>query len=178
MADQHDNEASTRDTLGWPALLPGQVPVARDQLAQRAAWPPALLVHGQRGIGKHALALNFAQALLCESPRPDGLACGTCASCHYAGAGQHPDLMRLARQFDGDLLDSKDVDIISITRIRALIDFVQITSHQQRAKVAVIAGRADESAGRECVVENAGGTARGTYLILVADQPGRLPATV
>jgi DNA polymerase-3 subunit delta' len=67
----------------------------RAALAQRSTWPHALLVHGARGIGKHALALNLAQALLCEAPRPDGLACGQCASCRYAMAGQHPDLMRL-----------------------------------------------------------------------------------
>jgi DNA polymerase-3 subunit delta' len=149
-------------------------------LAQRAAWPPALLIYGQRGIGKHALALNFAQALLCESPRPDGLACGTCASCHYASAGQHPDLMRLELvEFDSDLLEFKDVDIISITRIRAMIDFVQITSHRQRAKVAVIAPaeRMNPQAAN-ALLKTLEEPPAGTYLILVADQPGRLPATI
>ena len=61
----------------------------------RATWPHALLLTGPRGIGKHALALGLARALLCESPTEEGLACGACASCRYAIAGQHPDLMRI-----------------------------------------------------------------------------------
>jgi DNA polymerase-3 subunit delta' len=40
-------------------------------------------------------SLGFAQALLCETPGADGLGCGTCAGCHLAIAGEHPDLMRL-----------------------------------------------------------------------------------
>ena len=75
--------------LPWLRLLPWQLDAARAALAQRATWPHALLVHGPRGIGKHALALNLAQALLCEAPRADGLACDECAGCRYAIAGQH-----------------------------------------------------------------------------------------
>src|SRR5215471_11834808 len=92
MADERDEAPAT---LRWQSLLPWQLAAARSALAQRATWPHALLVHGAKGIGKHALALGFAQALLCETPRPDGLACGHCPSCHYAVSGQHPDLMRL-----------------------------------------------------------------------------------
>ncbi len=106
----------------------------------RATLPPALLLHGPRGIGKHALALNLAQALLCEAPRADGLACGECAGCRYAIRGQHPDLLRLElTTIDEETGELAAVDTIAIDRVRALIDFVQLTSHRQRAKVAVIA---------------------------------------
>lgn len=180
MADERDIEVPKRDALGWPTLLPWQVEAARNELAQRATWPPALLIYGQRGIGKHALALNFAQALLCESPRADGLACGTCPSCHYATAGQHPDLMRLELiEFDSDVEEFKAVDTIGITRVRALIDFVQITSHRQRAKVAVIAPAERMNAqAANALLKTLEEPPAGTYLILVADQPGRLPATI
>jgi DNA polymerase-3 subunit delta' len=74
------------------ALFPWQVAAAREALARRDTWPHGLLLTGSRGIGKRALAMHFARALLCERPRPDGSACGACASCGYVNAGQHPDL--------------------------------------------------------------------------------------
>ncbi len=137
-------------------------------------------MHGPRGIGKHALALNFAQALLCEAPLGDGLACGECPGCRYAIAGQHPDLMRLELLMvdpdDGALVE---VDTITIDRVRALTDFVQLTSHRQRAKVAVIApAERMNAAAANALLKTLEEPPAGTYLILVSDRPGRLPATI
>jgi len=166
--------------LPWLPLLPWQLDTARAALAQRATWPHALLVHGPRGIGKHALALNFAQALLCEAPRADGLACGECAGCRYAIAGQHPDLMRLELQ----LVDPEEgtlvaVETIGIDRVRALTEFVQLTSHRQRAKVAVISpAERMNAAAANALLKTLEEPPPGTYLILVSDQPGRVPATI
>jgi DNA polymerase-3 subunit delta' len=52
----------------------------------------AVLLHGAAGIGKKVLALDYAQARLCESPRNDGHACGQCPACGWFAAGAHPDL--------------------------------------------------------------------------------------
>ncbi len=166
--------------LPWLALPPWRVATARAALAQRATWPHALLIHGPRGIGKHALALNLAQALLCESPRADGLACGNCPSCLYAVAGAHPDLMRLElREIDGDTGELKAVETIGVPRVRALIDFVALTSHRQRAKVAVIApAERMHVAAANALLKTLEEPPAGTYLILVAELIGRLPATI
>jgi DNA polymerase-3 subunit delta' len=177
MADERDVEPVR---LPWRSLLPWQAGPARAALAQKASWPHALLVHGPRGIGKHALALGFAQALLCESPRSDGLACGECPGCRYAEAGQHPDLMRLELLVidpeDGTLAS---VDTIAIDRVRALTEFVQLTSHRQRAKVAVIApAERMNAAAANALLKTLEEPPAGTFLILVADQPGRLPPTI
>ena len=177
MAEDRDVEPAR---LPWLALLPWQLDAARTALAQKSSWPHALLVHGPRGIGKHALALGFAQALLCEAPGPDGLACGACPGCRYAAAGQHPDLMRLELlEIDADDGTLKAVDTIGIDRVRALTQFVQLTSHRQRAKVAVIAP-ADRmnAAAANALLKTLEEPPAGTYLILVADQPGRLPPTI
>ena len=176
MADEREEAQAT---LPWQPLLPWQLATARASLAQRSTWPHALLVHGPDGIGKHALALGFAQALLCETPRSDGLACGHCPSCRYAVAGQHPDLMRvelLAPDADGVLAE---VDTITIDRIRALTEFVQLTSHRQRAKVAVIAP-ADRMnvAAANALLKTLEEPPPDTYLILVTEQPGRVPPTI
>ena len=169
---------STR--LPWRPLLPWQEAAARAHLAQRSSWPHALLVYGPCGIGKHALALNFAQALLCESPTPDNLACGSCPACHYVMAGQHPDLMRLELlAIDPDEGVLKAVETIAIDRVRALIEFAQLTSHRQRAKVAIIAP-ADRmnAAAANALLKTLEEPPPGTYFILVSDQPGRLPPTI
>jgi len=166
--------------LPWLPLLPWQLDAARGALAQRASWPHALLVHGPRGIGKRALALNFAQALLCEAPRADGLACGECPGCRYAIAGQHPDFMRLELMLvDPDEGTLATVETIGIDRVRALTEFVQLTSHRQRAKVAVIApAERMNAAAANALLKTLEEPPPGTYLILVSDQPGRLPATI
>jgi DNA polymerase-3 subunit delta' len=177
VTDERDGEPAR---LPWPVLLPWQVDVARAELARRATWPHALLVHGPRGIGKHALALHFAQALLCETPREDGLACGTCAGCRYAVAGQHPDLMRLELLVvdpEEDTLEA--VDSIGVDRVRSLTEFVHLTSHRQRAKVAVIApAERMNPAAANALLKTLEEPPPGTFLILVSDQPGRVPATL
>jgi len=166
--------------LPWPALPPWQAPLAATALAGRESWPHAMLISGPRGIGKHALALHFAQALLCEASRADGSPCGVCPGCRYAIAGQHPDLMRLELStFDETTGEWEAVDTIAVDRIRALIDFALLSSHRQRAKVAVIApAERMHPAAANAILKTLEEPPSGTYLILVSDQPGRLPATI
>ncbi len=57
----------------------------------RGSLPPALLVHGPRGVGKQHLGLWLGRLLLCADPSEDG-PCGTCESCHLASLVEHPDL--------------------------------------------------------------------------------------
>ena len=52
----------------------------------------AYLLHGPDGSGKRALALAFAQALLCDNGAPGGDACGTCRGCQKVRRLVHPDL--------------------------------------------------------------------------------------
>ncbi len=166
--------------LPWLPLLPWQPAPLAQLVAQRGTLAHAFLVHGPRGIGKHAFALGLAQALLCETPGPDGLGCGVCAGCHYAMAGAHPDLMRLELlQTDPDTGLLEAVDQIPVDRVRALIDFVEITSHRHRAKVAVVAP-ADRmnAAAANALLKTLEEPPAGTYLILVSDAPGRLAPTV
>jgi len=177
---------SERDTdagapaLPWLPLLPWQRSWAIEVLRGRATFPPALLLHGPRGIGKHALALNLAQALLCEAPRADGLACGECAGCRYAIRGQHPDLLRLElATIDDETGELVAVDTIAIDRVRALIDFVQLTSHRQRAKVAVIApAERLNVAAANALLKTLEEPPPLTYFVLVSAAPSRLPATI
>ena len=68
--------------------------------------------------------MHFAQALLCETPRADGFACGTCASCGYVAAGQHPDLRVLEPLEVDDDGEAKARRPHRVDRMRELIEWV------------------------------------------------------
>ena len=169
------------DTMvpGWPDLLPWQLSAARDALAAKATWPHAVLLDGPRGIGKRALALNLARGLLCETPAADGFACGACASCHYIAAGQHPDLQVIEPFVIDEDGEIKAQDPIPVDRIRSLIDWVQLTSHRGRAKVAVIVpAESMNLAAANALLKTLEEPPASTFLMLVTHQPGRVPATL
>jgi DNA polymerase-3 subunit delta' len=162
-----------------PRALPWLMPLAQDMLARRARWPHALMITGPQGIGKRDLADTFSRALLCETPRADGFACGTCDSCRYVAAGQHPDL-RLVEPIElDDDGEAKALEWIGVDRIRALIEWVQLTSHRRIAKVALIAPaeRMNPSAAN-ALLKTLEEPPPATYLMLVSHQPGRLPPTI
>ena len=171
MSDERDSALSP--------LFAWQREAAAAALAARARWPHALLLEGRRGIGKRALALHYAQALLCENPRPDGGPCGHCASCGYAHAGTHPDL-RLIEPIERDEEGNETkLDEIVVDRIRELIDFTQLSTHRQRAKVAVIIpGELMNPSAANALLKTLEEPPAGTHLILVSHQPGRLNATI
>ncbi len=172
-------EAGSVGPSSWPEFFPWQQDAARTALAARATWPHALLVDGPRGLGKRTLALNFARALLCESPRGDGIACGACAGCHYVAAGQHPDFQCIEPLEVGDDGDVKVLDAIPVHHIRTMIEWVHLTSHRGGAKVAVIVpAEAMNPAATNALLKTLEEPPPETFLILVAHQPGRLPATV
>ena len=180
MTLQQRDDDTTVSALPWMPLLPWQTRVAAELLARRESFPHALLIHGPRGIGKHALALGLAQGLICETPCADGTACGVCAGCHYAIAGQHPDLRRLELQrIDEETGDLVAVDQIAIDRVRGLIEFAALTSHRQRAKVAIIApAERMNPAAANALLKTLEEPQPGTYLILVSSEPARLAPTI
>jgi DNA polymerase-3 subunit delta' len=95
-------------------------------------------------------------------------------------AGQHPDLLRLELStFDEATGEWTSVDTIAVDRVRALIDFALLSAHRQRAKVAVIApAERMHPAAANALLKTLEEPPPGTFVILVSDQPGRLPATI
>ena len=71
----------------------GQADIKRRLLqeAREGRVPHALLLCGPPGCGKLALAISYAQYLLCREPG-EGDACGVCPSCRAARHFAHPDL--------------------------------------------------------------------------------------
>ena len=122
--------------------------------AMRGRLPHAILFHGPAGIGKADFIEAFAQALLCENVRPDGHACGACASCGWFVQGNHPDYRRVrpealedeAPAAEGDEAPAEEKKTksktaskeIKIEQVRALADFMNISTHRQGLRVVVL----------------------------------------
>lgn len=174
-----DDDVAAPPAAAPPALHPWLAPLARDLLSRRERFPHALLLSGPEGMGKRDLGLVLAQSLLCERPTPEGLACNACASCHYVVAGQHPDL-RLVEPVDVDEDGTvTPSEWIAVDKVRALIEWAQLTSHRRVAKVAIVApAERMNAAAANALLKTLEEPPPATYLLLVTHQPGRLAPTI
>lgn len=114
-------------------------------LARAGRLPHALLLRGREGIGKLAFAEALARALLCENPQRDGSACGHCVACAWMEQGSHPDCRVLkpespteAGEGEPEAPERKPRIQISVDQVRALSDFINMSSHRRGAKVVLI----------------------------------------
>src|SRR3954468_14410877 len=76
-------------------IYPWQGEAWRQLQQLRERLPHALLFYGAVGTGKSDFIETFAQSLLCEDVKPDGFACGVCASCGWFSQHNHPDYRRV-----------------------------------------------------------------------------------
>jgi DNA polymerase-3 subunit delta' len=156
-------------------------------LANRDRIPHALLVHGPAGIGKVEFARALAAGILCETPR-DTLACGVCASCHWLSQGNHPDFREIvpeAAQEDdeaeeaGAKADKAKSLVIKIDQIRAVSDFIALTTHRAGFRVLLIhPAEALQPAAANALLKTLEEPPPSTLIVLVSDRPARLLATI
>lgn len=119
---------------------------ALDGVPQRL--PAALLIYGQKGIGKQRLARALGQSLLCVNAASPGYPCGSCDGCHLFEIGNHPDFRFLQPQKDAED-NSKAVQpkssgakkaspLISVDAIRDLSQLTTTSAHRGGARVIMI----------------------------------------
>lgn len=133
--------------------------------------PQALLITGNRGLGKQYLASQFAFSLLCANPQSDGLYCGSCDSCKLLNAETHPDLINIQPEEVGKS--------ITIAQIRNLITQLTLKPQFEAYRVVIVSpadqmNHAAANAFLKCLEEP---TER-TLIILITDKPAKLPATI
>ena len=130
----------------------------------RARLPHAILLFGAEGIGKTIFAEHLAQSLLCETPDGTGHACGHCLSCGWFAQYSHPDYRRVRPELldqEDALSDDAEADAadktgeksseksaakasktpskeIVINQVRALADFMNISTHRQGRRVVLL----------------------------------------
>lgn len=169
---------------------------ARRLARDRTRLPHALLLAGEQGLGKNAFAEWLARLLLCARPQDDQ-PCGQCQSCTLFDAGSHPDLhvvqpeavyktsaARLAQYAlryppEDKSKESKDSTVIRIDQIRALIEASQ-TRPQIAAHKVLILSPADtlNMNAANSLLKLLEEPPPDSYLLLIADRPALLPATI
>jgi DNA polymerase III subunit delta' len=160
---------------------------AWDRLAaRRAQLPHALLISGQRGIGKFELARRFAESLLCENLAPSGEACGGCAACGWLAQGNHPDFRLLQpdalgeEEGEGEEAGRKKASSqITIDQVRALDEFLHIGTHRHGARVVLInPAEAMNRATANSLLKALEEPIASTLFLLVSDESDRLLPTI
>lgn len=137
------------------------------QLLRKEQKPHAVIVEGNTGIGKKALADQLAAVMLCSISNSEP--CGTCSNCHLSAGGHHPDVLQI------------DVEegLIRVAEIRQLIQFFTSRPHCSQHKIACINGaeKMNKSAANALlkVLEEPPATAT---LFLLTDSPQQLLPTI
>ncbi len=156
-------------------------------LARSARLPHALLFKGPKGIGKLAFARGLAASLLCEKTARADTACGVCPSCLWIANDAHPDFRLVQPEVDAAdesvepaaAPEKKKQRIIAIAQIRALSDFINMTSHQGRAKVILVhPAETLNAAAFNALLKSLEEPPPETYFLLVSHRPHLLPATI
>lgn len=147
--------------------------------AQRAALNEALaagrlghapMITGSHGVGKRALAEWLAARLLCRNVQA-GEPCGECESCRLLPSGTHPDFFRLSPE-----PEKKE---IRVDQVRAFIESLTLTASLDGARIGLIdpAERMNRNAAN-ALLKTLEEPASGVWLVLVSDEPDRLPVTI
>jgi DNA polymerase-3 subunit delta' len=165
------------------------------QLQQlRACLPHAILFYGPEGIGKTGFVEMFAQSLLCENAQADGHACGACASCGWFSQYNHPDYRRVRPEIfdggeaaeDGDSEEKKTARAgkvfskeIRIDQIRALADFMNVSTHRSGMRVVVLyPAEALNAAAANALLKTLEEPPPNTMFLLIGNRLDRLLPTV
>lgn len=181
------------------ALYPWQESAWQELARLRKSLPHAVLFYGPEGIGKTTFVERFAQSLLCESPAPDGQPCDKCISCGWFVQYSHPDYRRIRPEVLDDNADAEDDDVsdavevkkstaksakapskeIKIDQVRALADFMNISTHRQGKRVIVMyPAEALNAAAANSLLKTLEEPAPGTVFLLVSNGIDRLLPTI
>lgn len=152
--------------------------------ARRERLPHALLLVGQRGLGKYELARAFAASLLCEKPSAQGLACGACLACNWYAQGNHPDFRllqpeALSEEIEAEEGKKKASQQITIDQVRGLDEFLTVGTH--RAGLRIILVNPAEAMNRStanALLKTLEEPAPSTLFLLVSSEPLRLLPTI
>ncbi|MDD5319827.1 MAG: DNA polymerase III subunit delta' [Methylococcales bacterium] len=133
--------------------------------------PQALLITGNKGLGKQHLADQYAYSLLCAKPQTNGIACGHCHNCLLLNAETHPDFMQIR--------PDEAKTSITIDQIRSLVAKLTLKPQFDMYRVVIVnpadkMNNAAANAFLKCLEE----PAERTVIILISDKSAGLPATI
>jgi len=137
-------------------------------LAQRLGHAP--LIEGPSGVGKRALGDWLSRRILCLEGAGQA-PCGNCRSCTLFGGGAHPDFF--------DIGIPEDKREIPVDSIRDLNGRLQLTASLTDRRVGrILPAEAMNTNAANALLKSLEEPASNAWLILISDQPSRLPATI
>ena len=173
-------------------MYPWQASLWR-QILERTQLPHALLLRGSSGIGKHAFAIALAKSLLCRNLIQTH-ACDTCPSCIWFAEGNHPDFRIISPEDADNTRDTPSETTatsatkkkttkktqISVAQIRALNDYLSLSTHQINSRRIVIISPAEtlNVASANSLLKTLEEPPVNTLFLLVSSQPQRLLLTI
>lgn len=170
-----------------------------------SAFPNAVLIHGQSGIGKFEFSIELAKALLCEES-VGAKPCNRCEACRWFDSANHPDFIALVPEThrkllphgdfdsesdspkktkasqtdsDGDVAEKKEKKSISIEDARGAIESLSIGSHRGGNRVILVYPlemlRSDSA---NTLLKSLEEPPKNTIFILLADRLDRVLPTI
>lgn len=145
--------------------------------------PHAVLLHGPAGTGKENIVASWVRALLCQSVRQDGHACGECMSCKWMAQEHHPDFRVLEPESEETESSGKRPSKkkqISVQQIRELSDFLELSSHRNGGlRIAlVMPAESLNMASANALLKMLEEPPENMMFVLVADHPQKLLPTI
>lgn len=149
------------------------------QLLKTERLPHAMLLSGNRGLGKADFAIALANALLCQSPASEHQACGLCKPCQLLAVNTHPDLHYLKPTAATTSRSKNPALSIRIDDIRVLCEKLNQTSQYDGFRVAIL-NQAEQLTlqAANSLLKTLEEPGRDTLLILVTARVHRLPVTI
>lgn len=137
--------------------------------------PHALLLNGAAGTGRRALALWLAAEMLDFKHKIN-------RQCLMEALTADPETGMLSEPTHPDLLVLQPLPekrIVSVDQVRSLVQFMQLTSHQSGAKIAVIyPAQALNRNSANALLKTLEEPPAGSLVLLISDLPSQLPATI
>ncbi len=159
-------------SASWLAAPYSRFVAALDASRLGHAW----LIGGPAGLGKRKLAERIASVVLCQDRSPGGDACDQCRGCHLLRAGTHPDLYRIGLELNDRGTPRSE---IVIEQVRSLGERLAQSSHSGGRRIALVdPADALNTSSANALLKTLEEPPASVVILLVADQPSRLLATV
>ena len=150
----------------WPGQ--SQLLSVAHRLASSSRLPHAWLVVGMAGLPAGPYANLLGHLFVYEAPRETG-PCGTCRSCRWLYAGSHPDWIPVRP-------DGLGIRVDAVREALARVQFRSETGGRQVVRLEQADHLGPEAAA--ALLKGIEEPHEGTFFVLSADVPGRVPDTV
>lgn len=142
---------------------------------ERGSMPHALLLAGPAGLGKRVFLDRLVRGLLCQKP-VDGDACGQCRACKLLDAGTHPDRVDVSFELNTSGKLRKEIVVGQMRNLSARLAMSSQFGGWQFASIDP--ADAMNAAAANALLKTLEEPASASLIVLVADAPWRLTATI